>query len=402
MTAYYDGLIEANLLGSAIAVEACRDKVFGSVNSAMFYDVRNQRVYQWLLDAYMDGRLPANDRDVFTEMMRADVLDRTEVSAYFYDSPTVGPMIEKLTSLATARHLQAAAQRTLDTLSVNPEQSATLTADLKRLVDEIDPTAAHGERLWTWAELAEEDFPQDWVLEDVIDRDWVVMVTGPNGGGKSTLCLHLAISAAIGLHPWTAQPVPPQRVLYIDAENSPGVVARKKRIAAKMIDLGTDAEVSNIAFRFGGVNLAEAADRLRLEHHMQTFRPDLVVLGPIYKMFYSPREESWRSEARAIQTWVDTVRRRYNFATLIEGHPPKGDGNGAPKGDSSWASWPYFGFCITLDDNRRSLAEVTPWRYPREPVLMPEKIQWGNPASHEPTRRLMWAPLGRLVSSEDW
>ena len=399
---YYSVDAEAKIIGSAIAVEYQRDTIFGQISAAAFYDQRNTRVFEWLLDAYMAGTLPADQRDVFTELMRAEVLDRTEVSAYFYDNPTVTPIIEKVLSLATARRLQAASQRTLDTLSVNPEQSGALTLDLKRAIDEIDPSAAHGERLWSWNELAEDDFPQDWIIPDVLDRDWVVMVTGPNGGGKSTLCLHLAISAAIGLHPWTATEVEPMKVLYIDAENSPGVVARKKRIAQKMIDLGGDVNVENIRFRFGTVNLAEPADRLRLEHHMQRFEPDLVVLGPIYKMFYAPKEESWRSEARAIQTWVDTVRRRYGFATLIEGHPPKGQGDGAPKGDSSWASWPYFGFCITLDDNTRTRAEIDPWRYPREPVVMPKEIQWGTPDSHEPTRRLMWSPIGRLISSEEW
>lgn len=401
-TTYYDAEAEAKLLGSVIAVERCRDTVFAAVNAATFYDVRNQRVYSWLLGAYIDGSLPADGREVFTALMRDDVLDRGEVAAYFYDSPTVTPTIEKLRSLQSARRLQAASQRALDTLSVNPEQAALLTSDLKREIDEIEPEAGQGERLWTWDELTEDDFPQDWVVPDLIDRDHVVFVTGPNGGGKSTLCLQIAIAAAIGIHPWTASPIPPQRVLYIDAENSPGVTARKKRIATKMVYLGNDSAVSNIRFRFGTVNLADASDRLRLEHHMQEYRPDLVVLGPIYKMFYSPREESWRSEAIAIQTWVDRVRRRYGFGTLIEGHPPKGDGTGAPKGDSSWASWPYFGFCISLDDSRRSVAEITPWRYPREPVLMPAKMEWGNGGSHEPSRRLMWSPIGRLISSEEW
>lgn len=403
MSTYYDAEAEAKLIGSTIAVERTRDVVFAEITPSAFYDVRNRRVYEWLLGRYMDGGLEADSRDVFTELMRSEVLDRTELSPYFYDNPTVSPTIEKLRSLERARRLQRAAQRAIDTLAVNPEQSATLLADLKLEMDEIDPAAAHGEKLWTWGELNEADFQPDWILPDLLDRDHVVMVTGPNGGGKSTLCLQLAVCAAIGVHPWTAADIEPKRVLYIDAENSPGVVARKKRIAAKMVDLGDDPDVANIRFRFGGVNLADPADRLRLEHHMQSFAPDMVVLGPIYKMYDSSgREDSWRAEARSVQTWVDRVRRRYNFATLIEGHPPKGDGSGAPKGDSSWASWPYFGFCITLDDNRRSLAEVTPWRYPREPVLMPTQMQWGDGRHHEPSRRLMWAPLGRLVSSEEW
>lgn len=402
MITYYDAETEAKVIGSTISVETTRDTVFASLTPSAFYDVRNRRVFEWLLDQYMGGNLEPNYRDVFTGLMRADVLTRKELSPYFYDNPTVTPAVEKLRSLERARLLQRATQHTVDALAVNPEQSGALLSDLKREIDEIDPAAAHGERLWSWGELTEDDFPPDWIIPDLLDRDWVLMITGPNGGGKSTLCLQLAVCAAIGIHPWTATPIEPKRVLYIDAENSPGVVARKKRIAAKMVDIGSDSDVTNIRFRFGGVNLADPADRLRLEHHMQSFDPDMVVLGPVYKMFSTSREDSWRTEAQAVQTWVDRVRRRYRFATLIEGHPPKGDGSGAPKGDSSWASWPYFGFCIALDDNKRSLADVAPWRYPREPVMMPTQMQWGDPKHHDPSKRLMWSPLGRLVSSEEW
>lgn len=402
MTAHADVATEAKLIGATISSELYRDQVFASVTADCFYDVGNRRMFEWLLGRYMLGVLPADQRDVFTEAMRDDVIDRPDIVRYFYEGFGVGNLIESLTSLRDARSLQAAAGRALETLSVNPLASATIIQDLKRQVDEIDPAAGLGEHLYTWGELSEEEYPQDWIIPDLLDRDHVMMVTGPNGGGKSTLCLQLSVCAAIGIHPWTAQPIPRQRVLCIDAENSVGVIARKKRIANKMVDLGGDPDVENIRFRFGGVNLADPADRLRLEHHMQSFRPDMVMLGPIYKMYSTGSDDSWRSEAQAVQTWVDQMRRKYRFATLIEGHPPKGDGSGAPKGDSSWSSWPYFGFCITLDDQTRSLAEVTPWRYPREPVRMPESIRWGSPDSHEPTRRLMWSPIGPLKSSEDW
>ena len=169
-----------------------------------------------------------------------------------------------------------------------------------------------------------------------------------------------------------------------------------------MLTIAGADTVENIRFRFGAVNLAEANDRLRLEHHVQTYRPDLLVLGPIYKMYTTAGEDSWRGEAQKVQSWVDRVRRKYRCGVLIEGHPPKGDGNGQPKGDSSWGSWPYFGFQIALDDDNRHRAALTPWRYPREPVEMPEGVGWGTDQTTEPKKMLMWTPTGPLKSSEDW
>lgn len=400
--ALYDEKLEADLLGTIIENERYRDEFFANATGAIFYDPLCARVFDWMLGRYMDGGLPPMSRDVFTGLMRDFIVSKEDVPRFFCDSPYPTAMLRDLTSLADARKANAATVAAIDSLSVNPFASEEIIGDLKRSLDEIDDRAGIGEHLYTWDELTPEDHPPDWVIPNLLDRDHVAMVTGPNGGGKSTLCLQLAIGSAIGIHPFTAVEMNPSKVLYIDAENSKGVVARKRRLVERMVSLGSDSSVSNIRFRFGGVNLADPADRLRLEHHMQSFEPDLVVLGPIYKMYVSGSDDSWRSEAQQVQTWVDRCRRKYNFGTLIEGHPPKGDGSGAPKGDSSWGSWPYFGFCISLDELNRKEALIKPWRFPREPVSMPERMTWGIPGSFDPLQRLPWSPMGPVRSSEEW
>lgn len=402
MKPHYDPKLETKAVGTIIATERNRDTLFAQLTSDCFYDQQNRRIFDWLFKQYMDGTLASNDQQVFSDMLNNQIIEKIDAVRYFDATENIKDICWRLTEYRNARVAQHAATNALDSLELNPMSASEQIADIKRRLDEINPSAAIGEHLWEWDELNEEDHPADWIVPQLIERDWVVMITGPNGGGKSTMCLQIALSAALGIHPWNASLITPQKVLYIDAENSPGVIARKKRIANRLVALAGKTTVDNIRFRFGTVNLADPSDRLRLEHHMQAYRPDLVVLGPIYKMYSSGSDDSWRSEAQAVQSWVDKTRRKYKFGTLIEGHPPKGDGNGQPKGDSSWGSWPYFGFQIALDADDRRVADLTPWRYPREPITMPTRVGWGFDNALERQRRLMWTPIGSLMSSEDW
>src|SRR5690606_41049990 len=68
--------------------------------------------------------------------------------------------------------------------------------------------------------LAAVDEPYAWVVPGLLERsDWLIL-TGSEGLGKSTLFRQMAVCAAAGINPFTAERHAPQRVLYIDVENS--------------------------------------------------------------------------------------------------------------------------------------------------------------------------------------
>ena len=64
--------------------------------------------------------------------------------------------------------------------------------------------------------LAVEEEPYDWVIPGLIERGERMILTGPEGVGKSELFRMLGVCAGAGIHPFTSRPIPAQRVLFID------------------------------------------------------------------------------------------------------------------------------------------------------------------------------------------
>ncbi len=63
------------------------------------------------------------------------------------------------------------------------------------------------------------DPPSDWVIPGLLERGDRLIWTGFEGQGKSVVIRQLAVCAAAGEHPFTGEPITPQRVLLIDCGN---------------------------------------------------------------------------------------------------------------------------------------------------------------------------------------
>src|SRR5690606_2357350 len=64
------------------------------------------------------------------------------------------------------------------------------------------------------------DDPADWVIPGLLERGDRFILTGSEGLGKSVLFRQIAVGAAAGIHPFTQRRIDPNRVLYVDVENS--------------------------------------------------------------------------------------------------------------------------------------------------------------------------------------
>jgi hypothetical protein len=234
----------------------------------------------------------------------------------------------------------------------------------------------------------------DWCVPGLIERGDRVILTGPEGGGKSTLQRQLGVQVASGIHPFDPEiQFEPVRVCLLDLENSARQVAR----ALRPLRLAAGDRSSGgmiIAVRPEGLDLT-TGDGAWLDRLVADTRPDLLIAGPLYKLAAGdPTEEE---PAKIVAGWLDKIRATYGCAVLLEAHSPHATGRGRrperPYGASLWLRWPEFGLHLSTDGDLRH------WRGPRDERDWPAKLQRGGtwpwtPVTRE--RNVLWARIKAL------
>lgn len=253
---------------------------------------------------------------------------------------------------------------------------------------------------------------RQWLVPGLLERMDRTVITGAEGGGKSVLCSQIAACLAGGVHPFGGNVMGDGshavRVLVIDCENSDDQSRRRyswvidrvktlrERDGFKPVDWN---EQMCIDTKPAGIDLLSGKHISWLEHAVSELAPDLLVLGPLYKLHH--RDPSEESSAREVAWAIDGLRERYGFALLTEAHA--GNSNDMqgqrvmrPIGSSLWRRWPEFGFGIrrAKDDPNKARAEVVDvvsWRGSREERAWPTKLSHGQ--------TLPWVPDAEYYDS---
>lgn len=227
----------------------------------------------------------------------------------------------------------------------------------------------------------------EWVVPSVLRPGWRMMLVAAEGLGKSTLLRQMAVAVGYGIHPFANDlAIKPRKTMIIDVENPPEIIQAEIRPmvdAGEHNDAGTGG-IHNIALESltAGVDLRDRRDRLRLEGFFDDHRPELLVIGPLYKMYRSRPGENDEQVAKEIQDILDDWRRKYGMAILIEHHAPHGSGGSLrqwrPAGSSLWLRWPELGLFLAVSDRGRRYTDLSHWRYPRTSVELPSQLSWAS------------------------
>lgn len=222
--------------------------------------------------------------------------------------------------------------------------------------------------------LDEPEPDYNWLIPGIMERGERLILTGREGKGKSTLFRQIAVQCARGIHPFTLEPMPPLRVLYIDLENPRSTVRREFR---KWTTVRPEVGFLEITMWPEGLDLSEKSEQKMLAAHIKEHMPELLMIGPMYKL--APRLTN-EDDSAALAHFIDLLRKALSFTLMIESHQPHEsivDGERyrveRPIGSSLWMRWPEFGFC--LEDN----GTLRPWRGSRDDTrIWPQKLVRGG------------------------
>jgi replicative DNA helicase len=207
---------------------------------------------------------------------------------------------------------------------------------------------------------------------------------GSEGTGKSVIIRSIAIAASQGHHPFAfPTKIPPVRVLLVDLENPVEAILETgsklmRHVKARDPEI-YDEERLKIWRRPGGVNLRTQRDRADLQREIINHQPDLVVMGPVYKMYAKVHGESYEDSADDVMRILDDLRTKYEFALLLEHHAPKGQPGQkrdmSPFGSQRWLAWPELGKSLYAEKNDPRVINIRSFRGDRlAGVAWPDKI----------------------------
>jgi replicative DNA helicase len=195
----------------------------------------------------------------------------------------------------------------------------------------------------------------------------------------------IAMAVSQGHHPfWFSSKIVPRRVLYVDLENplevlgEPYVENFVKYIKMNEPDI-YDPERLKVWRRPGGINIRNQRDRADFQREIINHQPDLVCIGPLYKMYSGSSSERLDESAEEAMRVLDDLRTKYGFGLMMEHHAPKGQAGQkremTPFGSSSWLRWPEIGVSFYADKTDPRIIHVRRFRGDRlGNVCWPDQI----------------------------
>jgi hypothetical protein len=305
------------------------------------------------------------------------------------DKPTPSPAVEPVAVPPTSDAFSQARTK-LEALLVRtdltPQQVLVKAQDIALLASRDKPVDFG--RLVDWDSFINEstDDSYDWVIEDILERGERVIVVAAEGVGKTMLARQVAILSGCGINPFTYQKMKQIRTLTVDLENPERIIRRTaSSILNTALDRGyTTKPTAQLLVKPSGLDLMKAEDRMILETAIEEAKPELLVMGPLYKAFIDPGGRTSESVAVEVARYLDHVRDVYKCALWLEHHAPLGESmtnrQMRPFGSAVWSRWPEFGIALTPDltGGGPHVYDVRHFRGARDERPFPTKMRRGK------------------------
>lgn len=369
------GAMMLNAGAALVGVENCR--------ADDFYSHRNQRVFSAIENLVkrgspVDAALVAaemQDNSVIPSLVEYQLNCAIPSNAYYY--------AEIVLKHSTSRRLLTQFERS--SISVfNGENPYSVAEGVEKFISSLGTMRSGEPEAMTIDELANSgDEIAPVVIPGMMHRDYRTIVVAEEGSGKSLLLRTIAMSASQGFHPFSHQRIRPVRALVVDLENPAQAILQTAVPYSEQMRYrdpeNYDPERFRIWRRPGGIEIRRMADRAELQREIAAHRPELVCIGPIYKMYRRNANESYEDSADEAMAVLDDLRTKYEFALVMEHHAAKGKQGErrdlTPMGSQRWMAWPEIGISLYKDQNDPTIMHVKRYRGDRlTGVNWPDRI----------------------------
>ncbi|UQS95185.1 AAA family ATPase [Pseudanabaena phage Pam4] len=384
---------EVSLLAACLASKNCRIEARRHLLSADFYQPAHEVIYATM------GTLDRHGREVDPVTLRAALhagdhrpqqlaaLESILVSLVGHHAGHAAAPVAEYAAIihgwALRRRLVDQGHRLIQQASSAAENPSRVAAESVTALSGIRDAGAGDVAALTLDELltGTDEAPR-WVIPGLMEAGDRLLLTGTEGAGKSALSRQFAVMAAAGLHPFTGAVMPPVRTMIFDTENKVSQVRRQVRPLYEWLarqpgahDPGSRVLMDCAPRR---LNLSGDRDLSRLHQAIDAWQPELVVLGPLYRLY--PRSLNTDDDAHPLLAAFDTLIER-GCALIIEahaGHAEQQTGrqtsrNLRPRGSAALLGWPEFG--LGLRGLPGGVAELEPWRGHREARAWPTRLR---------------------------
>jgi replicative DNA helicase len=358
-----------------------------------FYDIRHAAVFAAIGRLHAQG-IPIDVTTVGDELRRTGELSSVGGLATLVEIVTATPATSSagryariVVEHATMRALVATGGRITEIGYSRPTDISDAVGEARSLLAKVEAALPTSEVVVQSLDdlHATVDEPEDWVIPGVLARGERLVLVAHPGHGKSTLWRQMAVMCGQGIHPFRYSPVPPIRTLLIDLENPETIIRRK---CAPIVDQAMRSarpytvDQAMLFHHPAPLDIRSRAGFAALDTACAQAQPDLVCLGPLYKLFRSGKGEKYEDVAVDVTGRLDDLRTRHGFALMIEHHAPKGS-NGVremvPGGSWVWEAWPEFGFgLVPVKKGDRTILAWGDWRGARDERDWPTRLERGR------------------------
>lgn len=222
----------------------------------------------------------------------------------------------------------------------------------------------------------------DWLIPHLLERKDRLIVTGPEGSGKTTWVRQMCVLSAAGINPVTFEQIRPLKVLVVDAENTERQWRRATRlVVADAARAGVVNPGANIHVAAGHrIDITRGSHLSEIHRLIDIHKPDAVFIGPLYKLVN--RAITNDDDAAPLIVALDSLRER-DVALVMEAHAGKAAGADGtrdlrPRGSAALLGWPEFGLGLRPDPEEPNCVDVVRWRGDRDQRSWPKRMYRGH------------------------